>query len=113
LQFVCALQRGQCGNLADVRRADEHVLGQPFDRADMGLRDDHPADAPSGHGEILGERIDDIGLIGDLQRANCFGLVFDPVVDFVGDKAGLFRLRCLDQIGQFRFAQHRARGIGR
>ena len=41
----------------DIRRADEQILGQAFDRPEQILGRHHPADAPSGHRKIFGKAI--------------------------------------------------------
>ncbi len=74
------------GHLADMGGQMNMFCAKTLDRAHMVFGNDHPADAPSGHRVILGERVDDIGVIRDLKRADCRPLVLDPVVNLVGDE---------------------------
>ena len=87
LELLGGVERGERRHLAGVRRADEQVLHQPLDAADVRLRHHHPADAPAGHREVLGEGVDDVDLVADLQRRDRAGAVVQAVVDLVGDEA--------------------------
>ena len=112
-ELLGRVERGECGHLAGVRRADEQVLHQPLDTADVRLRHHHPADAPAGHREVLGEGVDDVDLVADLQRRDRAGAVVQPVVDLVGDEADAELARPLDQRGELGARQHGAGRVGR
>ena len=91
-----------------MRRADEQVLRQPLHRPHMILGHHHPADPPAGHAEILGERVDHIDVIADLQRRDGPVGVMQAMVNLIRDKADPARGRRLDQGSQCRPVQHRA-----
>ena len=80
------VEGGERRDLAGVRRADEEVLHQPLDAADVRFGHHHPADAPAGHREVLREGVDDVDLVGDLEGRDGAAAVLDAVVDLVGDE---------------------------
>ena len=96
-----------------MRGADEQVLRQPLDRADVILRHHHPADAPPRHAEILAERIHHIDVIAQFQRRHGARAMMQPVIDLVRHEPQAPVARKAHQIAQRVPAQHRPRRIAR
>ncbi len=114
-ELVVAVEGGDRGELAQRRRRDEQVLRQALDRPQQVRRQDHPADAPAGHREILGEAVDDHGVgvePGDGCRRRA---VDDAVIDLVGDEAdaaGAAIVRDRDQVVGVEHGPGRVRRAG-
>ena len=73
----------------------------------------HPTNAPAGHGEILGKRIDDIAVVRQFQRSDRLLFIFNSVIDLVRDERGARFSAGPHQITHRRVIQHRTRGVGR
>ena len=84
LELVDAVEGAERGHLGDRRRRDVEVLRQALDRPHQRRRHDQPADAPAGHREILGEAVDDDGVVAVRQRRLLGHAVGQAVIDLVG-----------------------------
>ena len=95
-----------------MRRADEHVLGQPLHHAHVIVGNHHPAHAPACHGIVFGKRIDHIDIIADLKRADGAGLIFDAVINLIADESRALSLCRRNQGAHLGMVQHSTTGVG-
>ena len=112
LQHVARLKGRHAADLRQGRRRDEEVLGQALHGAQQVLGQDHPAEPPAGHREILREAVDDDGVLSELQRGVGRALVGDAVIDLVRDQAQAAVGAVVGQGTQFLAPQHRSGRIG-
>ena len=112
LHLRAAVEGGFRRDLRQRRRGDGEVLMQPLDRTHQRRGRDHPADAPSGHAEILGEGIDDDAALGGGERRRGRKGVVEPVIDFIGDDGNAGVLGRSDQVRKRLGAHHGSRRIG-
>ena len=87
VEFRFAVEHRLGGELRQGRRRDEEVLRQPLHRPQQDFRQDHPAETPAGHGEVLGEAIDHDGLVAEGQSRRRRFAIGNAVIDLVGDKS--------------------------
>ena len=69
------------------------------------------AEAPAGHGELLGEAVHCYGLRVDASRGKVFSLVDDFFVDFVEEKPAVLSLGYVDYLPYDLFGIYCSRGI--
>ena len=93
----------QCGMLGRRRRAEHEVLRQFLDIAHISLGNDHPAEAPAGHLEILGEAVDDPDVVASGTGGRRRDFISQAVVNLVDQEMPLLLAtdsgQCLD-LGQ-------------
>ena len=86
LGIVPLAERCSRRHLTQRRGGDEQVLLQHLGAPHQVLGQHHPADAPAGHAVVFGERVDDDGIVADLQRRRLFRAIGQAVIDLVGDQ---------------------------
>ena len=82
---------------------------QAIDRPHQRFRQHHPADAPAGHAEIFGERVDDHDVVGHPRCGLGRERIIEAVIDLVGDEPDPLSFRSGDEIAQ-RLARHHGAG---
>ncbi len=87
VEFRFAVEHRLGGELRQGRRRDEEVLRQPLHRPQQDFRQDHPAEAPASHGEVLGKAIDHDGFVAKGQSRRRRFAVGNPVIDLIGDQS--------------------------
>ena len=113
------VERREAGALGDHGRADREVAAEDLGGAAQPLGDEHPADPPAGHREVLGEAREDHGLAAGLpgaagqRRVAVERGVLDAVVDLVGDQLDAVLLAPRGQRRELRREQHGAGRVGR
>ena len=108
-----AFERGERRHLADVRGADVQVLLQAFDGVGQVRGNEHPAEPPTRHREVLGEAVDHDGVTGEGAHGVGPSVEHDAVVDLVGDQLHLQVRAPGDDLGKRSGVQHCAGGVGR
>ena len=78
-------EAGQRGVLGQRGRADGQAGGDLLDRLHHVVEHDHPAQAPAGHVEVLGEAVDDDDVVVQRQRRARLAFIGQPQVDLVDD----------------------------
>ena len=85
----CASSEGEMNRFWASLSTGRHVL----------LGRHHPAQAPAGHAEVLGETVDDEHVIGEFQRAAVAPAIGQAVIDLVHDQHAAARTRhCMDAL---------------
>ena len=95
------------------RRAEHEVLRQLLDVAHEGLGNHHPAQAPAGHLEVLGEAVDDPDVVAGSAGGGCVTVVGETVVDLVDQEVTVASATGIGQRGNFGQAQQCASRIRR
>ena len=113
LQFGQCLESSQSRVLRHGRRRDEQVLPKPAHGVDQILRQHEPAQAPARHAEILGEAVDDDGVLAERQDRLGRLVVGDAVIDLIRDDPYAPAAAPAGKTFQIGARDHRAGGIGR
>ena len=112
-ELIAAVEGGFGRDLRQSRHRNRKVLLQAFDRAHQARRHHHPADAPAGHAEIFGKRIDDDRVRRKARRALRREGIIEAVIDFIGDDGNAGVFGAADQFGERLAGHHRSGRIGR
>ena len=110
IHFRATIERGFSRDLRQRRYGYRQVLLQRLDRTHQHFRHNDPAHAPTGHAEVLRERIDDDRLGRKLGGRHRRKRVVEPVIDLIRDEADACAVRCGDQV---RHGLTRHHGAGR